>query len=686
MVVAESRYLAEDAVERIWLEVEPLPAAADVATALAAPPAHLARSSNLASSITQRVGDVERALEDAEVVLHRRYVLDRSAAMPMETRGILASYEAKTGELVVWDSTQAPIPVRAGLIAALGLPEDRVRVIAPDVGGGFGVKAFFFYPEEMLIPWAAVQLEASVKWIEDRMEHFVGSNHERKQIHDVDIAATRSGVLTGIRDTFLHDTGASIAYGITVPFVTSAHLPGPYRVPNLSVTARTVYTNTVPVSPYRGAGRPHACFVIERAIDDVARHLGIDRLDIRRRNVVRSDEFPYERTGLGFLDGQFVSLDSGDYLRQLDMLEELLDREGFYRDRDELRKAGAQVGVGIACYVEATGVPPYEGAHVMVQPQTGKVRVATGVTSQGQGHATTLAQVAADELGVCVEDVVVVAGDTGVFPWGVATYASRTATIAGNAVARAAREVRKRVVSLAANMLEADPEDLELVDGRVAVRGAPSRGVTLRQVALAANPARYAFDPELATLAQFAPARTTDGEGLPPGDGPALEANGYFSPSKSTWASGIHAALVEVFPETGQVRYLRFAAVHDCGTVLNPMIVEGQIRGGIAQGIGGACYEQIIYDETGQLRNASFMDFLIPYATEIPPITIDHLEHTESPERTRCRGRGRSRRDPGLGGRRCGHRGRAGHFADRDPRNACHPEDLLLLLDSSAAR
>jgi CO/xanthine dehydrogenase Mo-binding subunit len=267
---------------------------------------------------------------------------------------------------------------------------------------------------------------------------------------------------------------------------------------------------------------------------------------------------------------------------------------------------------------------------VVVQPQTGKVRVATGAPSQGQGHATTLAQVAADELGVPVEDVVLVAGDTGVFPWGVATYASRTATITGNAVARAAREVRKRALSLAASMLEADPEDLEVLDGRIAVRVAPSRGVTLRQIALAANPARYAFDPELATLTQFGPVRASDGEGLPVGDSPALEANGYFSPRKSTWASGIHAALVEVLPETGQIRYLRFAAVHDCGTVVNPMIVEGQIRGGIAQGIGGALYEQIVYDEAGQLRNASLMDFLIPYATEIPPITIDHLE-TPSP-------------------------------------------------------
>ena len=626
MVVAGNRYVAEDALERIVVEIDPLPAVVDPAAALTHPPAHLGRSTNLASTITQKVGDIETAFGVADVVRRWNYVLDRSAAMPMETRGVLAHYDRQTRELVVWDSTQAPIPVRAGLIAALGLPEERVRVIAPDTGGGFGVKAFFFYPEEMLIPWATIRLGRPVKWIEDRMEHFVGSNHERKQIHDVEVAATKDGVVLGLRDTFIHDTGASIAYGITVPFVTSAHLAGPYRIPNLRIVANTVYTNTVPVSPYRGAGRPHACFVVERVLDDLARELSIDRLEIRRQNIVRRDEFPYVREGLMFLDGQNVTLDSGDYERQLNMLEELLEREGMLSERDEARASGRCAGIGIACYVEATGVPPYEGAHVVVQPQTGKIRVSTGVTSQGQGHATTLAQIVADELGVPIDDVVVVSGDTSAFRWGVATYASRVAVIVGTAVARAAREVREKALRLAANMLEATPEDLEIVDGRVIVRGAPSRGLTLRQVALAANPARYAFDPELATLANFAPPRAVSDEGLPPGDGPGLEADAYFSPARSTWASGVHAALVEVNPETGEVRYMRFGAVHDCGTVINPMIVDGQVRGGIAQGIGGALYEQLIYDESGQLRNASFMDFLIPYATEIPAIVVDHLE------------------------------------------------------------
>jgi len=626
MVVAESRYIAEDAVDRIWLEVDRLPAVVDPADALAQPPAHSGRSSNLASTICQQVGDPDRAFAEADVILHRRYVLDRSAAMPMETRGLLARFDPQTGDLVVWDSTQAPIPIRAGLIAALGLPEERVRVIAPDTGGGFGVKAFFFYPEEMLVPWASVQLGRPVKWIEDRMEHFVGSNHERKQIHDVELAATRDGVVLGLRDSFVHDTGASIAYGNTLAVVTSAHLGGPYRIPNMRVEATTVYTNTVPVSPYRGAGRPHACFVVERALDDLARELDIDPVEVRRRNFVAPDEFPYVRDGMIFLDGVSATLDSGDYQRQMDLLLELVDRHGFVDERAAARAEGRCVGIGIACYVEATGVPPYEGAHVMVQPHTGKVRVATGATSQGQGHATTLAQIAADELGVPIEDVVVVAGDTGIFPWGVATYASRAAVIVGNAVARAAAEVREKAIRLAANMLEAAPEDLEVVDGRVSVRGAPARGVTLRQVALAANPARYSFDPELAAVATFAPPRPLGDDPLPPGDGPGLEANGFFSPSRSTWASGVHAALMEVNPETGQARYLRFAAVHDCGTVVNPMVVEGQVCGGIAQGVGGALYEQLVYDEDGQLRNGSFMDFLIPYATEVPPIVVDHLE------------------------------------------------------------
>jgi CO/xanthine dehydrogenase Mo-binding subunit len=580
----------------------------------------------------QSVGDIEAAFREAEIVLRERYMFDRGAAMPMETRGILAHFDPRSGELEVWDATQAPIPIRAGLAAALGLREERVRVVAPDVGGGFGVKAFFFYPEEMLVPWASLQLGRAVKWIEDRSEHFVASTHERLQIHEVEVAATGEGVILGIRDSFVHDCGASIAYGIIIPLVTASHLAGQYRVPALDVEFTSIYTNRVPTSPYRGCGRPHACFVIERTLDALAERVGVNRVEIRRRNFVAADEFPYVREGVVFVDGQNVTLDSGDYDRQLSMLLELIDEPGFREEQREARKAGRRLGLGIACYVEATGVPPYEGAHVLIQPQTGSVRITTGVTNQGQSHRTALAQIAADELGVDPADVAVVEGDTDAFPWGVATYASRSAVIVGNAVARASAEVRRKVLRIVSNMLEVAPEDLEMGGGRVFVRGSPSRGVTLRQIALAANPVqlRYHFDPELAALSEFGPAHSEDEPESQLGHEPGLEASAYYSPSAPTWASGIHAAIVEVDTATGQLAYRRYGAVHDCGRVINPLIVEGQVMGGIAQGIGGAFYERLVYDEDGQMRGGTFMDYLIPYATEVPPIAIAHCE-TRSP-------------------------------------------------------
>jgi CO/xanthine dehydrogenase Mo-binding subunit len=631
MVVADSRYVAEDAVEDVAVDFDELQTVVDLVSAASAesPRVHDDMPSNVAGRIVQVVGDPGSAFRDAELVLKRRYSLDRSAAQPMETRGVAAAFNERTGELQVWANTQAPSPLRAALAHILGIPEEQLHVLVPDTGGGFGVKGFFTYPEEILVPWAAVSLGRPVKWVEDRQEHFIASHHERLQVHDLEIAANRDGEVLGLRDSFLLDGGAYLPYGLELSRIAASQIAGPYRIPNLEITATTVYTNTMTCTPYRGAGRPHACFVIERGLDHLADELGLDRLDVRRRNFIGDGEFPYRREGLVTVDGYTVTLDSGAYFSQLDLLLEKLDVPAFRREQERARERGELIGLGVGCYVESTGGGPYEGARVEVHGSSGKVRISTGIPSQGQAHQTVLAQVVAEELGVTPEDVVLVGGDTREFPWGVATYASRTSVLVGNAVAEASRMVKDRALRLASNMLEVSVEDLELADGFARVRGAPERRVSLADVATAAKPDRYAFDPRAATVAAYAPARPLgrdEGPSLPPGDEPGLRAEGYFSSRNATWSSGAHAAIVRVDPETGQVAWGRYVVIHDCGRVINPLVVDGQVLGGVAQGIGGSFYERLAYDENGQLQNASFMDFLIPYATEVPRVEVHHQE------------------------------------------------------------
>jgi len=633
MVVAESRYAAEDACDLIDVEYEPLPVVVDLEAAAQpeAPLVHEDLPHNIASHFVQQSGDPDRAFAEADHVLRARFAVERSAGSALETRGILAKWDPLAGELTVWDTTQASIGVRGGLASLFGLPENKVHVIVPDTGGGFGTKVFFFYPDEVLVPFAALQLGRPVKFVEDRVEHFLASTHERLQIHELELAATKDGILTGIRDTFLHDTGSFIPYGIAVAQVSATQLPGPYRVPNVWVELKAVYTNTMTVTPYRGCGRPHACFVIERGLDLLAEELGIDRMEIRRRNFIRSDEFPWHRPGMLFADGLPVTLDSGNYHEALETVLREIDYDGFKAEQEQAWQEGRYLGLGLACYIEGTGLGPYEGAHVKVNPITGQILVATGLTTQGQAHGTTFAQIAADALGVLPSDVQVVTGDPREFEWGVATFASRAAVVSGSAIANAALEVRRKALGFAANMLEASADDLEIEQGEIYVRGSRDRSVTLKQVATAANPLRYAFDEDAQAATQFAPAfASKEGPPLPAGEAPGLEATEFYSPPHATWASGIHAAIVEVDLRTCQVAYRRYVCVHDCGNMINPLIVEGQVMGGVAQGVGGALYEKLEYDEDGQLRNASFMDFLMPYATEVPRVEIHHLE-TPSP-------------------------------------------------------
>ena len=631
MVVAVDRYVAEDAAALVDVDYEPQPVEIGLEASVqdGAPLVHATHPNNIAAHFVQVSGEPEAAIRGAEHVTRIRVQVDRSTAAPMECRAVAASFDRVTGELTVWDGTQAPISVRGGLASILQIDEDKVRVIAPHVGGGFGQKVLLFYPDELLVPMAAMQLGRPVKYIEDRRENFVGSSQERTQIHFIELHARKNGEVVALRDSFLHDTGAFIPYGIAIAQVASTSIAGPYRIPNIWVEFKAVYTPTVPVTPYRGCGRPQACFAIERAMDQLADELGIDRFEIRRRNLIRDEQFPYERDGLLFADGLRVSLDSGQYLKALAMMEEALDAKNFAAEQAKARSEGRYIGLGLAYYVEGTGLGPYEGGHIKIHPITGKVYVNTGLTSQGQGHDTVFAQIVADQIGVAVEDVILVEGDTKAFDWGVATFASRAAVVSGNAIYKSALLVRQKTLEAAANMLEAHVGDVELRDGAAWIKGT-DRKVPLAAIATATNPLRYAFNEAAKAATQFAPASKHDGPPLAEGQHPGLEATDYYSPPCATWAYGVHGAIVEVDPELCQVKVRKYVCIHDCGNMINPMIVEGQVMGGIAQGFGGALYERIEYDSDGNPMNANFVDFLVPYATEVPNIDIMHLE-TPSP-------------------------------------------------------
>lgn len=627
MIVAVDRYVAEDAAMLVDVDYNPLPVEVDLERAVldSAPLVHPTHANNIAADLVQVSGDPESAMAKAEHVTKIRVEVERSTAASIETRAVAARHDRVSGELTVWDGTQAPLTVRTGLASIFNMDEDKVRVLAPDVGGGFGQKVIFPHPDELLVPFAAMQFGRPVKYIEDRRESFIGANQERKQVHYIELHATRHGEVLALKDFFLHDTGAFIPYGIAIAQVASTSIAGPYRIPNIHVHFQAVYTPTITVTPYRGCGRPHACFAIERAMDQLGEELGIDRFEIRRRNLVTDDQFPYERKGLMFADGLRLIMDSGQYVRALDMIHKKIDAANFPAIQAKAREEGRNVGLGLAFYVEGTGFGPYEGGHVKIHPNTGKVYVNTGLTMQGQGHDTVFAQIAADQLGVNVEDVIVTEGDSGVFDWGVATFASRAAVVSGNAIHKTARAVRRKTISAAANMLEVDEDKIELRDGRAWVVGT-NRSVSLAAIATATNPLRYAFNEASRAATQFAPASRHDGPPLDEGEAPGLESTDYFSPACSTWAYGVHAAIIEVDDATRTARIVKYVVIHDCGNMINPAIVEGQIMGGVAQGIAGTLYEKIEFDEDGNPMNANFVDFLIPYATEIPPIEMYHLE------------------------------------------------------------
>ena len=604
-VVAESRYAAQDGVEVLAISYDPLAPVPDAHAAVAAGAVRLHDEieGNVAADFTVRSGDADAAFRRAEVVTRGRYYVHRYTGMPLETRGVLAAYDPGTGALTVWSSTQWPHTLRDALRDTLGLSEHRIRVIAPDVGGGFGVKQEI-YPEEILLSLLAMRLRVPVKWVETRHEHLTSTAHAREQWHDVELAARRDGTILGLRAELLADVGAyTRSLGVLCPSITAASLPGPYRIRDYTCRVRAALTCKAPAAAYRGAGQPEAVFAIERAVDQLAQELGIDPAEIRRKNFIRRDEFPWE---LGLSSAQVpVVYDSGDHEAALDAALKLArypERRAEQAAERARGDRGRLLGIGVAGYVLLTGLGPHEGAVLRVDP-TGQALLVTGASPHGQGTATALAQVVADELGLEPRDVVVRHGDTAMIPFGVGTYASRNAVVAGNAALVAARAVADKARRVAAQRLEVAEGDLELVGGAVRVVGAPHRKLSLGEIAAACAP----------------------GSPLPEGMSPGLEATHYFLAPRPTFASGVHVAVVTVDRDTGEIRIVDYVAASDAGRLINPLIVEGQIHGGVAQGVGGALYEELAYDENAQPRAQSLMEYVMPTAEQIPPVTIANL-------------------------------------------------------------
>lgn len=603
VVVAADAYRAWDALDAIRVEYEPLPAVVDVEAALAsgAPLVHEELGTNVAAEWRQRVGDAGAALRVADVVVRTRIRLARGGAHPMEPRGLVAGWA--DDRLTVWAAVQMVHRHRGIIAGQLGLPEDRVRVIAPpDVGGGFGTKGMY-YPEYITVAALARRLGRPVKWIETRREHTLVACVERDQIHDVEIAATRDGVLLALRDDFLHDMGAYTISGLNLPQNAMIHSVGPYVIPNLDLGMRGVVTNTTPAGAYRGAGRPYGTAVIERAMDALARELAMDPIELRRRNLVAADRHPYA-TGLGTAGRGPVVYDSGDFPRCMDLALEALDLPAARREQARLRAQGRYLGIGVVNYVEATATVPSESVRVRVGAGGG-VTVVTGAAPQGQGHVTMFSRLVGGVLGIAPETIEVLTGDTALIAEGGGTYGSRTAAIGGSAALLASRAVRDKATRIAGHLLEAAPADIVCEGGTLSVKGLPSRALGWAEVAAAAH------------------------AGTVPREAAGLEDMHVFSVSQSSFANGTHAVVLEVDPDTGAVSIRRWIVAHDCGHVLEPTIVEGQIHGAVVQGLPDALNLQLAYDETGQRLTATLMEYVLATAADAPP-TFE-IRHLESP-------------------------------------------------------
>ena len=608
-VVATDRYAAEDAAALVEVDYDPLPVVHDAEQALEpdSPLVHEEWDDNVMQTLRAEIGEVATAFQDAECVVSEHFTTGRHTALPMETRGCVAAFEPATDTLTVWSSTQVPHVLRSHLALVLDFPEHHIRVVAPDVGGGFGQKAHLF-PEEAVAAYLARRLARPVKWIEDRRENLSAALHAKQQIVHAELALTRDGIILGMRGRFVSDVGAYTEYPWSSAFEgghAASSMPGPYKTPAFGFEALSVATNKTTIGVYRGVGLPIGVLATERLMDLAARKLGIDPAELRLRNMI--DEHPY-RTIIG------AEIESGSHR---EALQKALDMADYAALRDEQRRArahGRYLGVGLGCYVEGTApssaafasmgldLGGYESATVRMDA-AGKVTVLVGTHSHGQSHETTLAQVAADELGVPLADVRIVEGDTNAVPYGMGTWGSRSAVTGGGAISTAAHKLRDKIVRVASRLTEVPDAELELAEGTVRRRG---DGTPLLPL------------PDLAR-------RVLSGS-LPRDEEPGLEATAHYEPPPSTHANSTHLAVVEVDVDTGHVSLVRYVVVEDCGTIINPLVVDGQIQGGVAQGIGMALYEQAVYDDTGQLLTGTLMDYLVPTAADVPAVEIGHIE------------------------------------------------------------
>jgi carbon-monoxide dehydrogenase large subunit len=607
-VLAVDRYLAEDALAHVQVDYEPLPALVDTRAAgePGAPLLFEAEGTNAVATYTLACGDADRALGEADLVLRETFYVQRHAGVPLETRGALAEWDAGRGVLSMWGMTKVPHINRRIIAEHAGLPEHRVHFLPTDVGGAFGVRGEV-YPEDFLVALLAIRTGRPVRWIEDRREHLQATNHSREQHHEIAVGLRRDGTILAIHDRFWNNMGAYVrTHGATAPNNTAGYLSGPYRVPHYRADVTCVVTNKTPAGTYRAPGRFEATFVRERIVDMAARALALDPAEIRRRNFIPAEAMPYD---LGTTThGSRIVYDSGDYPG---LFGWALDRVGYAGLREEqarARRAGRHVGIGLSYVVEKSGLGPWESARVLVDG-TGQVVVHTGTPSVGQGVETVFAQVCADVLGVRYEDVTVRHGDTDALPDSVGAFGSRGTVMGGNAVLGAAERVRDKILAVAARELEAHPADLELRDGAVHVRGVADRALSLREVARASSVIRA----------------------LAAGAEPGLEALHYYGQDTMTYGHGLHLAVVEVDGETGVPRILRYVVAYDVGRAINPMLVEGQMVGGLAQGLGAALHEELAYDDAGQLLAGTLMEYHLPAAADMPPLELWIREEDPSP-------------------------------------------------------
>lgn len=613
VVIADSRYLAEDALDLIEVDYEPLPSVTDMAEALKDETlVHPANGTNLAGSAEISVGDVDAAFRDAEYVRTEEFRTNRHTANPLETRGLVASYNAADGHMHVWGPTKVSHTNRAILARHLEIDEERIHFIEPDVGGGFGVRGEF-YAEDFLVPFASFRLGRPVKWVEDRVEHLASANHSREVLCRVEVAANKDGTLLGLRATVYGDMGAYVrTHGSVVPALTAVMMTGPYRIPNFQASVNCVMTNKMGAGTYRAPGFFEGTFIRERLLDMVAIDLELDPAELRRRNMIAASDMPYD-AGPTRLDGRNTVYDSGDYASAFDRALEQIgyDEISARQGPDDL---GRYHGVGIASYVEPTGFGPFEGARVLVTGE-GAIEVYLGTTTMGQGHETVMAQICADSLGVPMDDVRIFHGSTDYIPASIGTFGSRATVMAGSAIHLSCQTLKARILSLSASYLDTTPEALELRHGVVVLRDEPgeARQLTLQQVAALAESQRRFDDPPTGT-----------GE-------TALDATEYFRIEEWTYSYGSHATHVAVDPETGKLEVLRYVVVEDVGRCINPLTMHGQSVGGAVQGIGGTLLEELVYDGSGQLLSGTLMDYLLPTSTDVPDIDTIITEEAPSP-------------------------------------------------------